>query len=125
MEDKAFRFTGIDIKKDGEGIEISIDNYARSPEKLDIGDRKPDEPLTREELKFYRKYKGKSNWLPSNTRPDLLLYVMNIARRQKKAGLKDLRDANRILKKIEEKDNYVTFGRVARKKDLCVIGVII
>ena len=84
MEDKAFRFTGIDIKKDGEGIEISMDNYARSPEKLDIRDRKPDELLTREELMIYRTYVGNLNWLASNTRPDLTVFIMNIEGTEKR-----------------------------------------
>ena len=37
--------------------------------------------------------------------------------------MKDLKDVNGILKKVEEKDNKVIFGRVARKEDLCDIGV--
>ena len=74
---------------------------------------KPDEILTKEEMKIFRKYVGKLNWLA--------VYVMNLARRQKKAALKNLRDVNRILKKVEEKDNKVTFGKVSRKEDLCVI----
>ena len=37
--------------------------------------------------------------------------------------LKDLRDINRILKKVHEKESRVMFRRVAKKEDLCVIGV--
>ena len=48
---------------------------------------------------------------------------MDLARRQKGAALKDLRDINRVLKKVEEKENKVIFGRVADKEDFCVIGV--
>ena len=48
---------------------------------------------------------------------------MNSARRQKKASPKDLRDINRILKKLRERENKVVFSRVAQKGDLCVIGV--
>ena len=50
MEDKEFRFTGIDVKKVGENIEICMDDYAKSLEKLEIRDGKPDEALTREEF---------------------------------------------------------------------------
>ena len=37
--------------------------------------------------------------------------------------MKDLRNVNIILKKVEEKENKVIFGRVARKEELSVIGV--
>ena len=94
-----------------------------SGEKINIREGKPDEILTKEEMKIFRKYVGKLNWLAANKRPDLAVNIMDLARRQKKAVLKDLRDVNRILKKVEEKDNKVTFGKVSRKEDLCVIGV--
>ncbi len=37
--------------------------------------------------------------------------------------LKDLRDINRIVEKIGEKKIKVVFGKVARKQDMCVIGI--
>ena len=37
--------------------------------------------------------------------------------------LKDLRDINRIVEKIGEKESKVVFGKVARKQDMCVIGI--
>ena len=74
-------------------------------------------------MKVYRKYVGKLSWLASSTRPDLAIHVLNSAREQKNAVLKDLRDINRIVDKIGEKESKVVFGRVARKEDMCVIGI--
>ena len=74
-------------------------------------------------MKSFRKYVWKLSWLANNTRPDLAVYVMNLARRQKGAALKDLRDVNRVLKKVEEKENKIVFGKVANKEDLCVVGI--
>ena len=51
------------------------------------------------------------------------MHVMSLARRQKKATLKNLRDNSKIFKKIEEKENKDTFKRVFKQEDLCVIGV--
>ena len=48
--------------------------------KLDIRDGKPDDPLRRR-LKIYSKYFGKLSWRASNTRPYLVVYVMNLVRR--------------------------------------------
>ena len=44
-------------------------------------------------------------------------------KKQKNSVLKDLRDINRIVEKIGEKESKVVFGKVARKQDICVIGV--
>ena len=48
MEDEVFRFTGIDVKKVGDKIEVSINNYANSLERMFIRDGKLGEILTRE-----------------------------------------------------------------------------
>ena len=52
-----FRFTGIDVKKTKEGIEISMGNYARSLEEIKIREDRRDETLTTEELKCAHKAK--------------------------------------------------------------------
>ena len=36
VEDDSFRFTGIDIKKVEDGIEISMEDYAESLEEIEI-----------------------------------------------------------------------------------------
>ena len=59
--------------------------------------------LTREEMNIYWKYVGNLRWLLCNSRPDIVI-VMNLARKQKGAALKDLRDMNRVLKKVEEEN---------------------
>ena len=37
--------------------------------------------------------------------------------------LKNLRDVNRLLKKVQEKESNVVFKRIGKKEYLCVIGV--
>ena len=123
IEDSEFRFTGIDVRKVDGGIEISMEDYAKSLETIAIREGSQDDPLTREELKVLRKYVGKLNWLAANTRPDLAIYALELAKKQKKATLKDLRNANRVLKKVSEKENRVVFGKIAEMEDLCVIGI--
>ena len=56
-----------------------------------------------------RKYIGKLNWLVANTRPDIAVSVLELAKNQKKVTLKDLRNVNRILKKVGEKENKTVF----------------
>jgi hypothetical protein len=123
VEDEQFRFTGIDVKQLEDGIEISMEDYAKSLEEIQIREGGSEEMLSREELRVLRKFVGKINWLAANTRPDLSIYALDLAKRQKNATLKDLRDINRILKKVQEKENKVVFGRIAKKNDLCIAGI--
>ena len=74
-------------------------------------------------MNVYRKYVGKLTWLVSITRLNLVIYVMESARRQKNAMLKDLRNINRILEKVRERENKVIFSKVASKEKMCIIGV--
>ena len=63
VESDKFRFTGIDVEKTETGIEISMEDYTQSLEEIKIREAKADEELTHEELKVFRKYVGKLNWL--------------------------------------------------------------
>ena len=123
VESDCFCFTGIDVKKVKDGIEISMEDYAKSLEEIQIRDAKADETLTRDELKVFRKFVGKLNWLAANTRPDLAIYALELAKRQKKATIKDLREINRVLKKVKEKESKVLFTKIGEKDELSVIGV--
>ena len=78
------------MKKEGEVIIVSMEDYAKSLEKIEIRKGLPDDPLTEVEMKMYRKYVGKLPWLASNTRLDLAIHVLNSVRKQKNAVLKDL-----------------------------------
>ena len=84
-ESDSFCFTAIDVKKVKEGIEISMEDYAKSLEEVQIRDAKADDLLTRDELKVLRKFVGKLNWLAANIRPDPAIYALELAKKQKKA----------------------------------------
>ena len=103
-----FKFTGIDVKKVRKGIEISMEDYAKSMEEIQIREAKADEILTREELKVFRKYVGKLNWLAANTRPDLAIYALELEKRQKKTVVKGFREVNSVKEgKRERKQSSV------------------
>ena len=59
MEDNEFRFTGMDVKRDGDVIIVSMEDYAKSLGKIEIRKRIPDDPLTEVEMNVYRKCVGK------------------------------------------------------------------
>ena len=53
-----------------------MEDYAESLEEIQIRETKADEILTKEELRVYRKFVGKLNWLVANTRLDLAIYAL-------------------------------------------------
>ena len=59
LEDNEFRFIGMDVKKEGDVIIVSMEDYAKSLGKIEIRKGLPDDPLTEVEMKVYRKYVGK------------------------------------------------------------------
>ena len=69
-------------------------------------------------MKVLRKYVGKLDWLTANTRPDIAIYALELAKKQKKATLKDLKEVIRVLKKVHEKQSKVVFKKIGDKKDL-------
>ena len=123
VEDGSFRFTGIDVEQFHDRIELSMDDYAASLEDVAVREDKSTESLNRDEMRILRKYVGKLSWLASNSRPDISIYTLNLAKKQKQATLKDLRDINRILQKVREKKNTVVFRKIGEKEDLCLIGI--
>ena len=73
----------MDVKKKDDAIFVSMEDYTKSLEKIEIRKGMPDDPLTEVEIKVFRKYVGKLSWLASNTRPDLAIYVLNSAKKAK------------------------------------------
>ena len=108
IEDKRFRFTGIDINKTDEGIEISMEDYADSIDEItDIRKAEKSEPLTKVEMKVLRKMTGKVSWLAENCRPDLCFNALEMAKRNGKATIRDLHKVNKVIKKVKGRTSKV------------------
>ena len=54
MEDNEFRFTRMDVKKDGDVIIVSMEDYTKSLGKIDIRKGMPYDLFTEVEMKVYR-----------------------------------------------------------------------
>ena len=124
IEKDGFRFTGIDIQKTEDQIIISMEDYANSIEKIqDIRKAKPDDPLTKQEMKVYRKYAGKISWLAANTRPELSITALLMSMKNNEAKIRDLKRINHVVQRIHSKPNRVVFTKVGNKEDLVVFGL--
>lgn len=55
-----------------------MEGYEESVEIIEIPGDKSDEKLTQENIKLFWNYVEKINWLFANTRPDLVVHVLEL-----------------------------------------------
>ena len=124
IERDNFRYTGIDVKTIEDGIEIEMKDYVDSLEEVkEIRKAVRDDPLTRAELKVFRKMTGKLSWLANSTRPDLSYTALAMSKKNNSAQIKDLRDITRVINKAKECPSKIKFSKIAPKESLMVVGI--
>merc|ERR1712115_120556 len=125
IEEDNFRFTGLDVKTTDEGIEVSMEDFAKSIKEIqDIRKASGTEPLTKAELKEYRKHTGKLSWLAQGTRPDLSYSVIDLSKKNNSATIADLRNINRIVDKVKKEENKIIYKKLGNREDLQIIGIV-
>ena len=98
IERDNFRYAGINMKTIEDGIEIEMKDYVDSIEEVkEIRKAVRDDPLTRAELKVFRKMTGKLSWLANSTRPDLSYRALAMSKMNNSTLIKDLRDITRVI----------------------------
>ena len=73
--------------------------------------------------KEYRFVTGKIFWLAKSTRPDLNYTAFQMSKKNTNTTIADLRDANRVLKKVRERDSHLRFGKIGKREELIVMGI--
>ena len=82
IERDSFRYTGIDVAAVDDGRTIEMEDYVASLEEVkEIWKANRDEPLTKSELKVFRKMTGKLSWLANSTSPDLSYTALVMSKR--------------------------------------------
>ena len=79
------------------------------------------DPLTKEEMKLYRKMTGKIAWLANSTRPDLCYQALQMSKKNQRATVSDLSDINRILKQVHSKESRIKYSHIGDREDLVII----
>ena len=62
-------------------------------------------------------------WLANSTRPDLCYLAMQMSKKNQGVTIADLRDVNRILKKVRERESLIKYKYIGGKDNLIIIGV--
>ena len=125
IEKELFRFTGIDINRNKEKGEITLDmeDYAESIKEIEeIREAKDDKELTLYERKVLKKMTGKLSWLAEGCRPDLSFNVLEMSRKNNKATIKDLKDVNKVLKKVRGRPSKITLKKLMPENKLMIFG---
>ena len=125
IEEKEFRFTGVDIKECEDGIEVNQAKFCESLKEIEISDKRNTErELTTEEYKKFRGAIGKLNWLQESTRPDLSFDNLNMSMKNKNATVGDVNKMNKIIRKAKEgaEDSKLKFQRIDDFKNLKIYG---
>ena len=77
-----------------DGIEVSMEDYSDSLQDIKNIRKVQDcyEPLTKLEMKEYRKMTGKIAWLANSTISNLSFIALQMSKNNKEATISDLRD---------------------------------
>ena len=113
----------MDINVTPEGIFISQDDYTEAMtetpiDKLDD----PERPLTIDEYKQYRKIIGQLIWLNEQSRPDLSFDTLTMSFYNKSAKIKNMHEANKMVKKAKSKTSSVKFSHIGRFDKLKILA---
>ena len=111
-----FQFTALDVQKHEDGVVLLMEDYISSLEDInEIRKAEREEPLTRCQMKEYRKIASKIAWLANNIRPDLSYMVLQLAKKNNSTTFLDLRYVNIVLKKVWKKESKFYLVRFPKK----------
>ena len=119
-----FQYCGIDLAEQDGCILLSQDQYADRLNAIDIGsDRalEKDADLTEVERTTLRSKVGQLMWLAHQSRPDILFDVTTIAVGIKRATVKDLLSANKVVNKARSSKLSITFQHLGPDNDLSLM----
>ena len=119
-----FKFTGLDIKQNDDGIYVDQNDYIQSLEPIKIDKFvDPSEKLSKQKFAEYRALTGQLSWAAENTRPDIAFDARELSTKNKDATYGDLKNANKVLKKAQfEKDVTLKYSRLGKAEDLSIVA---
>merc|ERR1712237_220417 len=91
-----------------------MEDYVKSLDELNDIRKGKEEPLTKEEMKVYRKITGKVAWIAENTRPDLSFTAFALSERNQEATIADLKKLNHVIQKIKSRPAKIMYKKVGK-----------
>ena len=122
-ESGMFKFVGIEVVKVGKSIFMTQDQYASEVNIMNIEKERSldkEEPVTEKERSEMRSKVGQILWVARQTRPDVIFDASSLASRIKDAKVKDLLEANKVIKRIKTEKVKLKFQHLTGEKVLIV-----
>ena len=115
-EDKGnLRYIGLDLKQSTDKITVSQKKYIQGLEPIQLENRfGKEEELNKKEKRLLRGVVGQLNWIAFQTRPDVAFDACNTAVSLKDATIKDIKSANKSIKRAKASDINIQFNNVGR-----------
>lgn len=120
-ETKSFRYLGLSIEEESQGIVLSTKGYGESCKEIPTAtlgaDR--DRKLSAKEITSLKQISGQLNWVTTHSRPDMSFENCMIGNSISKATVRDIYSANRALRRLRENEVSLFFPRLMLRK--CVL----
>ena len=114
-----FRYTGININSNTQGIEIDQDHYISESVKSipleSINKSKSKLQVGAEEHSLFRAAVGSVNWAAQQTRPDISFEVLEMSMKLRNPTFEDLQRVNKCVKKLKFQEAHVMFRKIQSK----------
>jgi hypothetical protein len=123
VEKGRFRFCGMDLEEKEDRLELSMEDYANSIEKVVIDKKQRNEDLLNEkQMTVLRGMAGMLNWISLQCRPDLAFGAHQLAKCGQQARVKDLKFANVMVDKVKERESKIVYKNLGKPEDLEIYG---
>ena len=124
-ESGTFKYLGMNVNQDRNGVVIHQDNYIPSLTPISIPKErysKRNEELTVEEKSELKRLSGKMLWVSSQSRLDMSYETCMMSNTGKKPTMNKIHEANKALIKLKSKKVKVRFPMLGRPENLKVIA---
>ena len=124
-EDSVFKYTGMQVVKNGDFIFIDQDHYIESleiPSIHDISDLNCDDLLDEEYQHKFRSITGQIGWIANTSRPDLCYDKIILSTKVGKATVKDFKQAIKMMRKIKSESTVMKFPNLGPVDEWTLTG---
>ena len=121
-----FKFTGLSIKEDEEGIKIDQDKYVEDleiPNVKNISTLTKDSILNTEYQTIFRSTTSKLNMLSITARPDIAFDVKLLSSKYGKATKEDLLNVVKLIRKIKRDTTEFVIPNIGAMEDWLLVGI--
>ncbi|PIK39346.1 hypothetical protein BSL78_23810 [Apostichopus japonicus] len=120
----AFRYIGLEIAHDVDGIVLTQNSYIESITEIPVPAARVAQKeflLKQSEVTQLRGAIGQVQWASNQTRPDISYDALELSTTTKEPKVKDLLQANKVIKKIKMKQSHILFPNLGDQEQLRLV----